>query len=218
MSGGLRDIPAADLTALEAAAELQTLAKEIAGHDRAYHQDDRPRISDAENDALRRRNDAIEERFPRLVGADSPSKRVGDAPAGGFAKVTHARPMLSLGNAFGADEFKDFVGRVKRFLGLDEDEPVDIVAEPKIDGLSVSLRYEKGRFALGATRGDGATGEDITENLRTLDDIPEAITGAPAVLEVRGEVYMTKGDFETLNRRQNEAGEKDFANPRNAAA
>ncbi|HIJ45258.1 MAG TPA: NAD-dependent DNA ligase LigA, partial [Rhodospirillaceae bacterium] len=218
MSRALRDIPEADLTALEAAAELQTLAKEIAGHDGAYHQDDGPRIIDAEYDALRRRNDAIEERFPQLVGADSPSKRVGAAPAGGFAKVAHARPMLSLGNAFGADEFKDFVGRVKRFLGLGEDEPVDIVAEPKIDGLSVSLRYEKGRFALGATRGDGATGEDITENLRTLDDIPEAITGAPAVLEVRGEVYMAKGDFEVLNQRQNEAGKKDFANPRNAAA
>jgi DNA ligase (NAD+) len=218
VSRALRDIPEADLTALEAAAELQTLAKEIAGHDGAYHQDDGPRIIDAEYDALRRRNDAIEERFPQLVGADSPSKRVGAAPAGGFAKVAHARPMLSLGNAFGADEFKDFVGRVKRFLGLGEDEPVDIVAEPKIDGLSVSLRYEKGRFALGATRGDGATGEDITENLRTLDDIPEAITGAPAVLEVRGEVYMAKGDFEVLNQRQNEAGKKDFANPRNAAA
>ena len=218
MSGGLRDIPAADLTALDAAAELQTLAKEIAKHDRAYHQGDSPRIDDAEYDALRRRNDAIEECFPQLVRADSPSKRVGAAPAGGFAKVTHARPMLSLGNAFGADEFKDFVGRVKRFLGLGEDEPVDIVAEPKIDGLSVSLRYKKGRFALGATRGDGTTGEDITENLRTLDDIPEAIDGAPAVLEVRGEVYMTKGDFEVLNQRQNEAGKKDFANPRNAAA
>ena len=218
MSGGLRDIPAADLTAQEAAAELQTLAREMAVHDGAYHQDDRPRISDAEYDVLHRRNNAIEKRFPHIVRTDSPSKRVGAAPASGFSKVTHARPMLSLGNVFGADEFKDFLARFKRFLTLDEDEPVEIVAEPKIDGLSVSLRYEKGRFALGATRGDGATGENITENLRTLDDIPKAITGAPAVLEVRGEVYMSKDDFEALNQRQSEAGEKDFANPRNAAA
>jgi DNA ligase (NAD+) len=218
VSHGFRDIPAVDLTASEATAELQILAREIAKYDDAYYQDDRPLISDAEYDALRRRNDAIEKCFPRLVRADSPSKRVGAAPAGGFTKVHHARPMLSLGNVFDADELRDFAARVKKFLSLDEDQSVDIVAEPKIDGLSVSLRYERGRFALGATRGDGATGEDITENLRTLNDIPEAVTGAPDVLEIRGEVYMTKDDFEALNQRQKAAGEKDFANPRNAAA
>ena len=208
-----------DLSEAEAAAELESLAAEIARHDELYYQDDAPELSDAEYDALRQRNAAIEALFPALVRADSPSRQVGAAPAAGFAKVTHARPMLSLANAFDADDLHDFVARVRRFLNLGEDEPVELAAEPKIDGLSASLRYEDGRFVLGATRGDGSVGEDITRNLDTIDEIPKALTGkAPNVLEVRGEVYMTRPDFHTLNERQAAADDKVFANPRNAAA
>ncbi|MEX2449690.1 MAG: NAD-dependent DNA ligase LigA [Rhodospirillales bacterium] len=219
MNDSRRERSVEELTPLEAAAELEVLAHAIAEHDKAYYQEDTPVITDAEYDALRRRNDAIEERFPELVRDDSPSKRIGAAPAEKFEKVAHARPMLSLGNAFDADDVRDFIDRVRRFLGLDSGEAVEIMAEPKIDGLSVALRYEKGKFVMGATRGDGTTGENITVNLRTLKEIPAAIKDhAPDVLEVRGEVYMSKKEFAALNERQAERGEKVFANPRNAAA
>lgn len=210
--------PAA-LSRAEAAAELERLAREIADHDERYHGRDAPVASDAEYDALRRRSAAIEARFPDLVRDDSPSRRVGAAPAAGFAKVAHAAPMLSLGNAFDDADVIDFYARIRRFLGLGEDEPVEVVAEPKIDGLSISLRYEDGRFVLGATRGDGAVGENVTRNLTTMDDVPDRLRGdAPAVLEVRGEIYMRRDDFLALNRGREEEGEPPFANPRNAAA
>ena len=213
--------PVSELSSDEAGAELEALAAEIAAHDKAYHQNDAPVVGDAEYDALRRRNDAIEARFPGLVREDSPSRRVGAPVAGGFAKVVHARPMLSLANAFTDQDLTDFVDGVRRFLKELRDDPripLEMIAEPKIDGLSVSLRYERGRFVRGATRGDGATGEDVTANLRTLEDIPEHIDHGPETLEVRGEVYMTKPDFAALNARQQAAGGKLFANPRNAAA
>jgi DNA ligase (NAD+) len=218
--------PVSELSSAEAEAELAALAAEIAAHDRAYYQNDAPVVSDAEYDALRRRNEAIEARFPDLVREDSPSRRVGAAPATGFAKVVHARPMLSLANAFTDQDLVDFVDGVRRFLKELRDDPrimLEMMAEPKIDGLSVSLRYEHGRFVQGATRGDGATGEDVTANLRTLADVPEHIEPQindrmPETLEIRGEVYMTKPDFAALNARQQAAGGKVFANPRNAAA
>ncbi|MDH3700201.1 MAG: NAD-dependent DNA ligase LigA [Alphaproteobacteria bacterium] len=203
----------------QAKRELARLAKEIARHDRLYHQQDAPAVSDAEYDALRNRNAALEDRFPDLVRPDSPSKRVGAAPSGGFAKVKHSRPMLSLSNAFDEADVRDFIARIQRFLGLEADAPVEIIAEPKIDGLSASLRYEDRSFVLGATRGDGSVGENITANLRTIDEIPEKLpSSAPALLEVRGEVYMSRDDFFALNSRQEKANEKIFANPRNAAA
>ncbi len=214
----LRAVPVGELLKPDAAVELEALAREIALHDTAYHQEDAPKISDADYDTLRKRNDDIETRFPDLVRDDSPSKRIGAAVAQGFGKVRHNPPMLSLGNAFSAEDVAEFYDRIRRFLSLGADEPVEIVAEPKIDGLSVSLRYENGRFMQGATRGDGREGEDVTENLRTLNEIPERIEGAPAEIEVRGEVYMSKPDFLALNKRQEEAGGKVFANPRNAAA
>ena len=202
-----------------AANRLMRLAREIARHDKLYHDQDAPEISDADYDALVRENRALEARFPHLVRADSPSRRLGSAPAApGLAKVAHARPMLSLDNGFSDDEVREFVARARRFLALPPDEPVAMTAEPKIDGLSCSLRYERGRLVLGATRGDGTTGEDVTANVRTIADIPHAIVGAPDVMEVRGEVYMSKADFEALNQRQEAAGAKIFANPRNGAA
>jgi DNA ligase (NAD+) len=207
-----------ELNEAEAADRLMRLAREIARHDKLYHDRDAPEISDAEYDALVRENREIEERFPKLVRADSPSKRLGAAPTTGLAKVTHARPMLSLENAFADQEVADFVARVKRFLNLPADAAVEITAEPKIDGLSCSLRYERGALVLAATRGDGTVGEDVTSNARTISDIPQRIAGAPDVLEVRGEVYMSKAEFEALNERQEASGGKVFANPRNSAA
>ena len=215
----LRSIPVDDLTVEQAQAELAALAGEIAHHDRLYHQMDKPEISDADYDALVRRNNAIEARYPELRRADSPSLRVGSAPAAGFRKVRHAVPMLSLGNAFDPEDAREFVARVRRFLGLADDAPVEFVAEPKIDGLSCSLRYEDGRLVLAATRGDGNEGEDVTANVRTIRDVPHQLTAPyPKVLEVRGEVYMNRDDFLAMNRAYAEKGEDLFANPRNAAA
>jgi DNA ligase (NAD+) len=214
----MADTRVEELSEAEAANRLMRLAKEIARHDKLYHDRDAPEISDAEYDALVRENRALEERFPQLVRADSPSKRLGAAPTSGLAKVAHARPMLSLDNAFSDEEVYEFVARVRRFLNLPPDEQIALTAEPKIDGLSCSLRYEQGRLVLGATRGDGTTGEDVTANVRTIHDIPQSIVDGPDVLEVRGEVYMSKADFEALNERQEASGGKIFANPRNAAA
>jgi DNA ligase (NAD+) len=207
-----------ELTEAEAANRLMRLAKEIARHDKLYHDQDAPEISDAEYDALVRENRELEAHFPHLARADSPSNRLGAPPTTGLAKVTHARPMLSLDNAFSDEEVREFVARVRRFLNLPPDEAVALTAEPKIDGLSCSLRYEQGQLVLGATRGDGTTGEDVTANVRTIRDIPQSIVDGPDILEVRGEVYMSKADFEALNQRQEAAGGKVFANPRNAAA
>jgi DNA ligase (NAD+) len=202
----------------EAGRRLRQLAKEIAHHNRLYHDQDAPEISDADYDALVRENAALEAEFPHLVRADSPSRQVGAAPSTALAKVTHARPMLSLENAFSAEDVHDFIRRARRFLSLPEDEAVALTAEPKIDGLSCSLRYEDGQLVLAATRGDGTVGEDVTPNVRTIEDIPQALRDAPVVLEVRGEVYMSKADFAALNERQAATGGKVFANPRNAAA
>jgi DNA ligase (NAD+) len=207
------------LTAKEAEKELDRLASEIAGHDRRYHAEDAPTISDADYDALRRRNNEIEARFPGLVRADSPSHRVGAAVSDKFAKVIHARPMLSLDNAFSDEDVHDFAVRVRRFLGLKEDDDLAINCEPKIDGLSAALRYEDGVFVQGATRGDGTEGEDITPNLRTIRDIPLRLSGKPPkILEVRGEVYMSHREFAALNKRQEKEGKPTYANPRNSAA
>src|SRR5207247_1619994 len=213
-------IPVAELTQAQAKAELKRLAAEIGAHDRRYYQDDAPRVSDAAYDALRRRNEEIEARFPQLVREDSPSRRVGAQPSQKFAKVRHAVPMLSLGNAFADSEVAEFVERIRRFLRLSADEKIVFTAEPKIDGLSCTLRYEEGRLARGATRGDGTEGEDVTANVRTLADIPKELRGkgVPDVCEVRGEVYMTKSAFLKLNERQQAAGRQVFANPRNSAA
>ena len=212
------DTPVGALASAEAEAELARLADVIGRADIAYHQQDAPEISDAEYDRLKRRNAEIEARFPDLKRADSPSERVGAPAAQGFGKITHARAMLSLGNAFGEDDVREFDARIRRYLGLSAEDPLTCIAEPKIDGLSLSLRYEGGRLVHAATRGDGQVGEDVTANARTIDEIPERIDAAPQVLEVRGEVYMSHGDFAALNARQAEAGDKTFANPRNAAA
>ena len=221
----MADSPALPQTDEEAAAELKALAAEIAYHNARYHTDDAPEISDAAYDALVRRNGAIEAAFPALVRPDSPSVRVGAAPAAHLAKVAHARPMLSLDNAFADEDVAEFVGRVRRFLSLTADEPVALTAEPKIDGLSCSLRYENRRLIRALTRGDGAVGEDVTANVLTIADIPRELPAeAPELFEVRGEVYMEKAAFAALNARllaEAEAAEKparQFANPRNAAA
>jgi DNA ligase (NAD+) len=207
------------MTDEDAARELAGLATEIAKHDQAYHGNDAPLIGDAEYDALRRRNAALEAQFPHLIRADSPSTRVGSAPEGAFGKIRHRVPMLSLDNAFSESDFGEFCARAKRFLGLAEDAPLAFVGEPKIDGLSISLTYENGVFMRGATRGDGTVGEDVTENLRTLKSLPQRLHGAaPERIEIRGEVFMTKADFLALNEAQAAAGHRLFANPRNAAA
>ncbi|EAR50950.1 DNA ligase, NAD-dependent [Oceanicola granulosus HTCC2516] len=202
----------------EATAELARLAAELAAADAAYHGADAPIMDDAAYDALKRRNAALEARFPELMRADSPTGQVGAAPAAGFGKVTHRVRMLSLLNAFEEADIRDFDDGVRRYLGLAADAPLRYTAEPKIDGLSLSLRYEDGRLVQAATRGDGTTGENVTDNARTIDDIPDRLEGAPDVLEVRGEVYMSHADFAALNARQSEAAGKTFANPRNAAA
>jgi DNA ligase (NAD+) len=208
-----------DLNEDEATVELARLAAEIAEHNRRYHAEDAPVISDAAYDALMQRNAAIEAAFPHLIREDSPSWRVGAPVAAGFGKVTHSKPMLSLDNVFSDEEARDFVGRVRRFLGLAADEPVALLAEAKIDGLSASLRYESRQLVTAATRGDGAVGENVTTNIRHVSGLVMALpSSAPQIAEVRGEVYMTKAAFAALNERQAAAGEKIFANPRNAAA
>ncbi len=215
MAGGSSETPVTALTEEQAADELANLAQQISKHDKSYHQDDAPKISDAAYDALRQRNLVIEERFPKLVRVDSPSLRVGSAPSDKFKKVEHAVAMLSLGNAFSDEDVADFAGRVKRFLNLTVDEPLAITAEPKIDGLSASIRYENGVLVRAATRGDGRVGEDITTNIRTIKDVPLVLDAGdvPDVIEVRGEVYMSHADFFSLNERQVAAGKDPFANP-----
>ncbi|MFZ1148647.1 MAG: NAD-dependent DNA ligase LigA [Xanthobacteraceae bacterium] len=209
-----------ELTAAQAKAEHARLEAEIAAHDTRYYQDDAPSVSDAEYDRLRQRYSAIEARFPQLRTVTSLTQRVGAAPSARFAKVRHAVPMLSLDNAFAEDDVRDFVGRIRRFLRLSDDDEIAFSAEPKIDGLSMSLRYERGTLVTGATRGDGNEGEDVTANIRTLADVPQRLKGSgiPAICEVRGEVYMTKHAFLALNKRQAETGGQIFANPRNSAA
>src|SRR2546423_3827094 len=208
------------LTPAQGKAEHGRLEIELRKHDEAYYQRDAPTASDAEYDALRRRYEAIEQRFPDLRTLESLSRKVGAAPARAFAKVRHAVPMLSLQNAFSDEDVTDFVTRIRRFLNLKEDEALVFTAEPKIDGLSMSLRYEDGALVRAATRGDGEEGEDVTANIKTLKEVPHQIKGKnpPAICEVRGEVYMTKTEFLELNKRQAEADEQVFANPRNSAA
>ncbi|MBB4477595.1 NAD-dependent DNA ligase LigA [Rhizobium etli] len=207
------------LTIEEAAAELERLAKEIAHHDALYHGKDRPEISDADYDALKRRNDALEARFPELIREDSPSRHVGAAPSVTFSPVVHARPMLSLDNTFSQEDVQDFVAGVYRFLGRLPDQSIAFTAEPKIDGLSMSIRYENGKLTTAATRGDGTTGENVTANIRTIAEIPNELPkGVPAVVEIRGEVYMAKSDFLALNRQMEAEGKQTYVNPRNTAA
>jgi DNA ligase (NAD+) len=210
--------PVEALSPAEARQELDRLAQQIAEANRAYHTEDAPEITDADYDALRRRNAAIEARFPDMKRADSPTGQVGAPLADGFAKVHHDVRMLSLENAFELTDVAEFDDRVRKYLGLSAEAPLLYTAEPKIDGLSLSLRYENGVLVRAATRGDGETGENVTENARTIADIPQLLPGAPDLLEVRGEVYMAHADFAALNTRQAAAGEKSFANPRNAAA
>jgi DNA ligase (NAD+) len=210
----------AQLTKAQAKVELKRLALEIESHDKHYYQEDAPKISDADYDGLRKRFNAIEARFPEFVTSDSPSQKIGAQPSGRFAKVRHAVPMLSLDNAFAEEDVVDFVARIRRFLKLGDDDKIAFSAEPKIDGLSMSLRYRGGELVTAATRGDGAEGEDVTANIRTLEDVPKKLKGrnVPDVCEVRGEVYMTKQAFLALNERQKAAGDTIFANPRNSAA
>jgi len=213
-------IAVAELDEDEARAELARLAVEIAEHDRRYYSEDAPTVSDADYDRLRQRNEAIEKRFPALVRADSPSLRVGAGPVEKFGKIRHAVPMLSLGNAFDDEDVVDFVARIRRFLSLDDDAELVFTAEPKIDGLSITVRYENGKLVEAATRGDGFEGENVTANVRTIAELPKKVTAEdfPQVFEVRGEIYMSNKDFAALNDKQSQAGGKVFANPRNAAA
>jgi len=226
MSRAAKPVPVDELDETAARGELKRLAETIAHHDRLYYERDAPELSDAEYDALRRRNTAIEKRFPALVRADSPSQRIGAAPATGFAKVTHAKPMLSLDNAFDEEDVRSFFQSVRNFFRRPEDldrvDPatIEVAAEPKIDGLSCSLRYAHGKLVLAATRGDGVTGEDVTANIKTLRDVPQQLHGRgwPERIEIRGEVYMERPGFFALNAEREKAGEPVFANPRNAAA
>ncbi len=215
---GFEQIDVAALTGAQAEAELARLAALLQRANQAYHSEDAPEISDAAYDAAKQRNTAIEARFPELKRTDSPSDQVGGAVAEGFGKVRHAQRMLSLANVFNDEELRDFDGTVRNFLGLGAGTPLAYTAEPKIDGLSLSLRYERGKLVQAATRGDGSVGENVTVNARTIKDIPQDIAEAPEVLEVRGEVYMSHEDFAALNARHAERGGKIFANPRNAAA
>lgn len=215
----MQDISVDDLTAEQAKQELERLAKEIAHHDYLYNTKDQPEISDGEYDALRRRNNAIEQRFPELIRPDSPSQKVGATVSEKFEKVRHRIPMLSLDNAFSDSDVRDFVDRIRRFLRMRDNEELDITAEPKIDGLSLSLRYEKGKLVTAATRGDGTVGENVTANALTISDIPHELTGDfPDLIEVRGECYMAHADFQALNARHGKEKKQVFANPRNAAA
>jgi DNA ligase (NAD+) len=211
-------IPVNALTAAQARAELARLAREIAQANTDYHGKDNPQISDAAFDALKLRNAEIEARFPALKRADSPTDQVGAPVAEGFGKITHAQRMLSLGNAFSTEDVEDFDTSIRKYLGIDAATPLAYTAEPKIDGLSLSLRYENGQLVQAATRGDGEVGENVTDNARTISDIPQQLHDAPEILEVRGEVYMAHADFAALNARQEVLGGKTFANPRNAAA
>jgi len=219
VASSIKPIDVSELTREQAKVEHRRLALELEGHDRRYYQDDAPSVTDAEYDALRQRFNAIEKRFPEFVTAASPSRKVGAAPSGRFRKVRHSLPMLSLDNAFAEADVLDFAGRIARFLKLPDDK-IDFSAEPKIDGLSMSLRYEGGELITAATRGDGAVGEDVTANIRTLEDVPQKLKGRniPEICEVRGEVYMTKHAFLALNERQKATGDTIFANPRNSAA
>nr|WP_325262467.1 NAD-dependent DNA ligase LigA [uncultured Rhizobium sp.] len=213
------ETPVDDLTEQAAADELERLARELSHHDELYHAKDAPEISDADYDALKKRNAAIEERFPQLIRADSPSIKVGAAPLPTFAQITHSRPMLSLDNAFADDDVRDFVNSVYRFLGQLPDGSIAFTAEPKIDGLSMSIRYENGILVNAATRGDGTTGENVTANIKTIKEIPNKLPkGVPAVVEVRGEVYMGKSDFLALNAEMEAKGKQLYVNPRNTAA
>ena len=216
--GDHSDTPTAQLSRDAAQAELARLARILNRANEAYHRLDAPEIPDADYDALKRRNAEIEERFPDLLRDDSPSLQIGAAPSEGFAKVTHAQRMMSLANAFSDEDIADFLSGIRRYLGLADDVVLPCTAEPKIDGLSLSLRYVSGRLVQAATRGDGAVGENVTANARTIADIPQMLKGAPEILEVRGEVYMSHADFADLNARQTARGGKVFANPRNAAA
>jgi DNA ligase (NAD+) len=220
MAKDITKLAVSELTAKQAKAEHARLHTELIEHDKRYYQDDKPTVTDAEYDALRRRYGELEERFPDLKTLESLTLKVGTAPTGRFAKVRHAVPMLSLDNAFAEEDVTRFVERIRRFLKLAEDEPLVFTAEPKIDGLSMTLRYQDGKLVTGATRGDGAVGEDVTANIRTLKDVPQQLKGkdVPAVAEVRGEVYMTKADFLALNERQKAAGQELYVNPRNTAA
>ena len=217
---GLRKIEVNDLTLEEARTELEFLAKEIKSHDHKYYQEDNPCISDSQYDLLRSQNSLIEKRFPELVREDSPSTTVGSTVSSGFRKILHAQPMLSLSNAFSGEDVEAFIKRIKRFLGLGINDDIEIVAEPKIDGLSISLRYEAGHLMHAATRGDGIHGEDVTQNIKTLTPhkVPAFLNNAPKVLEVRGEIFMGKADFLALNLKHEGEGKKIFSNPRNAAA
>ena len=212
--------PVDQLTAKEAKAEHARLEAEISAHDKRYYQQDAPAVSDAEYDALRQRYEALEQRFPELHTLTSLTRRVGAAPAGRFKKVKHAVPMLSLGNAFSEEDVTDFVERIKRFLGMKDDAKLVFTAEPKIDGLSCTLRYEKGKLVSAATRGDGAEGEDVTANIRTMKEVPAElkVRDVPDVIEVRGEVYLRREDFIALNKRQEMEGKQLYVNPRNTAA
>ena len=203
MTSDLSVIPAEQLTPEQAEQELARLVAEIANHDQSYYQTDAPTVSDADYDSLRHRNRDIEARYPDLVREDSPSEKIGAAVTSGFPKVNHAVPMLSLGNAFNDEDVHDFFGRIRRFLGLKEDQQIDIVAEPKIDGLSISLRYENGEFKLAATRGDGREGENVTPNVATMHEISKTIAAAvPNILEVRGEVYLGHAAFQSINEQR----------------